>query len=83
MDLELELGISSCRPYPAHYLHSSGQSQPVRSESKILFCGDVGAALLPQGEDYLFVKDFDGHIRFAEGFHRRWMGSNEAKEPVV
>ncbi|HNE21542.1 MAG TPA: MBL fold metallo-hydrolase, partial [Leptospiraceae bacterium] len=21
----------------------------------------------------------DRHIRFAEGFHRRWMGSNEAK----
>lgn len=25
------------------------------------------------------VNDFDTHIKAAEGFHRRWMGSNEAK----
>ena len=25
------------------------------------------------------VEDFSSHIRYAEGFHRRWMGSNEAK----
>jgi flavorubredoxin len=25
------------------------------------------------------VRDFDKHIRHAEGFHRRWMGSTEAK----
>jgi flavorubredoxin len=39
----------------------------------------VGAALLPPEEDELFVRDFDKHIRHAEGFHRRWMGSTEAK----
>ena len=27
----------------------------------------------------LFVENFDAHIKHAEGFHRRWMGSNEAK----
>ena len=27
----------------------------------------------------LAVDNFDKHIRHAEGFHRRWMGSNEAK----
>ena len=27
----------------------------------------------------LFVSDFGSHIKHAEGFHRRWMGSNEAK----
>ncbi|MCB1318706.1 MAG: MBL fold metallo-hydrolase, partial [Leptospiraceae bacterium] len=39
-----------------------------------------GAALLPEGEsNELYVSDFQAHIRFMEGFHRRWMGSNEAR----
>jgi flavorubredoxin len=39
----------------------------------------VGAALLPSADAALMVKDFDEHIRHAEGFHRRWMGSSAAK----
>jgi flavorubredoxin len=35
---------------------------------------------LPDANSSLFVEDFDHHIRFAEGFHRRWMGSNTAKK---
>jgi flavorubredoxin len=35
--------------------------------------------LLPPGQDGLFVEDFDAHVRFAEGFHKRWMGSMTAK----
>ncbi|RKT59306.1 metallo-beta-lactamase superfamily protein [Azonexus fungiphilus] len=64
---------------PAHYLHSSGNFHLYDRQARILFSGDVGAALLPAGEEGLFVDDFDRHIRHAEGFHRRWMGSNEAK----
>lgn len=64
---------------PAHYLHSSGNFHLYDPKAKILFSGDVGAALLPPGEDGLFVEDFDRHIRHAEGFHRRWMGSDKAK----
>jgi flavorubredoxin len=45
----------------------------------MFFSGDIGAALLPEGDDALIVKDFDKHIRHARGFHQRWMGSNEAK----
>jgi flavorubredoxin len=44
-----------------------------------LFSGDVGAAMLPEDCQDFFVSDFGRHIRYAEGFHRRWMGSNEAK----
>lgn len=77
--MDLELGNLKLQAVPAHYLHSSGNFNLYDPKAKILFSGDVGAALLPQGEDYLFVKDFDSHIRFAEGFHKRWMGSNEAK----
>lgn len=64
---------------PAHYLHSSGNLHLHDPKAKILFSGDVGAALLPPEMDGLFVEDFARHIRHAEGFHRRWMGSNEAK----
>lgn len=75
----LHLGRIALQAVPAHYLHSSGNFHLYDQKARILFSGDVGAALLPKGEDDLFVEDFDRHIRHAEGFHRRWMGSNEAK----
>jgi len=77
--MEIALGSLTLDAVAAHYLHSSGNFQLYDRKAKILFSGDVGAALLPPAEDTLFVKDFDKHIRHAEGFHRRWMGSNEAK----
>lgn len=77
--MDLPLGGGLLQAIPAHYLHSSGNFHLYDRTARILFSGDVGAALLPPGEDGLFVEDFDRHIRHAEGFHRRWMGSNEAK----
>jgi flavorubredoxin len=41
--------------------------------------GDIGAALEPPGAG-MFVEDFSTHVRFMEGFHRRWMPSNRAKQ---
>jgi flavorubredoxin len=76
---EISLGRLRLQAVPAHYLHSSGNFNLHDPIAKVMFSGDIGAALLPPGEDDLFVKDFDRHIRHAEGFHRRWMGSNEAK----
>lgn len=76
---ELQVGGLRLQAIPAHYLHSSGNFHLYDPKAKILFSGDVGAALLPPGEDGLFVGDFDRHIRHAEGFHRRWMGSEKAK----
>jgi flavorubredoxin len=75
----IELGSLVLQVIPAHYLHSSGNFNLYDPLAKMLFSGDVGAALLPPGETDLVVKNFDRHIRHAEGFHRRWMGSNEAK----
>lgn len=63
----------------AHYLHSSGNFHLYDPRAKILFSGDVGAAMLPPEEGGLYVENFDRHIRYAENFHQRWMGSNEAK----
>lgn len=77
--MDIALGGLALQAVPAHYLHSSGNFNLYDSRAKILFSGDIGAALLPSGSDALFVTDFDRHIVHAEGFHRRWMGSNEAK----
>ncbi|MEW6513184.1 MAG: MBL fold metallo-hydrolase [Pseudomonadota bacterium] len=76
---DILVGSQRLRAIPAHYLHSSGNFHLYDPQAKILFSGDVGAALLPPDEDGLFVEDFDRHIRHAEGFHRRWMGSEKAK----
>lgn len=75
----IEVGPVALTTVPAHYLHSSGNLQLYDPAAKILFTGDLGAALLPPDEHGLFVKSFDQHIRHAEGFHRRWMGSEQAK----
>lgn len=64
---------------PAHYLHSSGNFNLYDRQARILYSGDIGAALLPADAQGLYVEDFASHIRHAEGFHRRWMGSAEAK----
>ncbi len=58
---------------PAHFLHSPGNFQVYDPCSKILFSGDLGASL---GQDYMFVEDFDDHVKYMEGFHRRYMASN-------
>lgn len=76
--LQIELGQIKLDAIPAHYLHSSGNFHLYDAAARILFSGDVGAALLPPDSDALFVKDFDRHIRHAQGFHQRWMGSKDA-----
>ena len=77
--MEIMLDRLKLQAIPAHYLHSSGNFNLYDAKAAILFSGDIGAALLPEGENDLIVKDFDHHIKFAKGFHSRWMGSNEAK----
>jgi flavorubredoxin len=74
----IPLGGIELEVVPAHYLHSSGNFHLYDARARILFSGDVGAALPPPEEDALFVTDFDRHIRHADGFHRRFMGSKEA-----
>jgi flavorubredoxin len=76
---DIQVGSRRLQAIPAHYLHSSGNFHLYDPLAKILFSGDVGSAMLPPGDDSLFVEDFDRHIRHAEGFHRRWMGPEKAK----
>lgn len=77
---KIEFGGRVLQIVAAHYLHSSGNHHLYYPTAKILFSGDIGAALLPPDHSELFVADFDRHVRFAEGFHKRWMGSRDARD---
>ncbi|MCO4746359.1 MAG: MBL fold metallo-hydrolase [Proteobacteria bacterium] len=71
----IALGNSEVWAIPAHFLHSCGNFHVYDPVSKILYTGDLGASL---GEDYRVVTDFDAHIQYMEGFHRRYMSSTKA-----
>ena len=73
--MKLSLGGQEMLIIPAHFLHSTGNFQLYDPVSKILYTGDVGASL---GNDYTFVSDFDAHLKYMEGFHRRYMSSSKA-----
>lgn len=73
----IDLGGCELAIIPAHFLHSCGNYQVYDPVSKILYTGDLGASL---GMDYWFVDDFDGHLRYMEGFHRRYMTSKKAMQ---
>lgn len=73
-------GSDDIQLIPAHYLHSSGNFSAYDPTAKILFTGDIGAALLPPGHEDIFVEDFDEHVAYMEAFHKRWMPSEEAKK---
>lgn len=63
---------------PAHFLHSEGQINVYDPVSRILFSGDIGAAMLPVDKDYAYVDDFAAHLPYIEEFHRRYMCANRA-----
>ncbi len=59
---------------PAHFLHSAGNLQVYDPISKILYTGDLGAAIV----EYRFVDDFATHAQEMLGFHKRYMASSTA-----
>ncbi len=73
--MRLALGNGELIFLPAHFLHSCGNFQVYDPQSKTLFSGDLGASI---GPDYLEVSDFDAHVPYMEGFHRRYMPSGHA-----
>lgn len=86
---EITIGAATLRIIPAHYLHSSANFHVYDPKAKLLFSGDVGAALLPPGHGaFVDRRDDTGqafaeHISKAEYFHRRWMPSNKAKNDWI
>jgi flavorubredoxin len=61
---------------PTHYMHSPAAWSLFDNRAGIIFTGDVGAAAFPDGEEYLFVEDFQKHTRYIEGFHKKLIVSN-------
>ena len=83
---EIIVGTARMQVIPAHYLHSSANFHLYDPDARVLFSGDVGAALLPPGHSAYVDRRasdegaaFDAHIKRAEFFHKRWMPSNAAK----
>ncbi len=72
--LLVNLGGCELKLIPAHYIHSSGNFQVYDPVAKILYSGDLGASV---GCDNTFVEDFDQHIPFMEGFHKRYIPSSQ------
>ena len=74
---KLNFGKNSLQFLPAHFLHSPGNFSLYDSKSKIVFSGDIGAAILPAINGEKEVTDFDEHSKALEGFDKRYMGSNK------
>jgi len=72
--MKLNLGGCELLIIPAHFLHSAGNFHVYDPVSKILYSGDLGAAMV----DYRFVDDFDAHVDQMIGFHNRYMASATA-----
>ncbi|CAA7613106.1 conserved hypothetical protein [Candidatus Terasakiella magnetica] len=83
--MEISVGGARLRFIPAHYLHSSGNFSVYDPRARILFSGDMGAALVPLDKTggSMFVTDFTSHVQYMDGFHRRWLGSTRARDAWV
>ena len=75
--MRLSVGDAELILLPAHFLHSAGNIQVYDPISKTLFSGDLGASLMPEGQEYQIVEDFDTHIQYMDAFHRRYMPSEK------
>lgn len=73
--MRLPLGAAWVEVVPAHFLHSPGNFQVYDPVSKVLYTGDLGASI---GTEAREVGDFDAHVDYMIGFHRRYMASNRA-----
>ena len=76
MDIALPSG-SRMKCIPAHFMHSPGHFGLFDERSRILFSGDIGAAVFNENDETLFVGDFSAHIPFIQDFHVRYMASNK------
>jgi len=62
---------------PSHFLHTTGCFSFYDPFSKALMSGDIGAAVFGKGSQYIFVEDFEAHVKLMDGFHRRYKASNK------
>lgn len=77
----IRLGGLPLAVVPAHFLHSPGNFHLYDERARILFSADVGASLVPpEARQGMFVENFADHVRYMEGWHRRAMGSERARD---
>jgi len=74
---KLTLGTHVVKFIPAHFLHSPGNFSLYDISSKILFSGDIGAAVRNAVDGEKKVLSFEDHLGALEGFHKRYMGANK------
>ena len=74
---KLKFGSEYIKFIPAHFLHSPGNFSLYDAKSKIVFSGDIGAAIVSTPEAYKKVENFEEHKEHLLGFHKRYMGSNK------
>lgn len=75
--MNLRLGSIDLKAVPAHFLHAEGNFQFYDPRSRILFSGDLAANLGPDDMLDEPVKRLDEVLPFMEGFHKRYMNSNQ------
>lgn len=76
--MAIPLGHSALLAVPGHFLHSEGNFQFYDPVSRILFSGDLGAAMTNAREAGGVVEDFAAHVRLMLPFHQRYMSGNRA-----
>ncbi len=74
---KLKLSAEYVHFIPAHFLHAPGNFSLYDTQSKILFSGDIGAAIVASPQAYKQVTNFENHTKHLLGFHQRYMGSNK------
>lgn len=80
---KLAFGHEHLRFIPSHFMHSPGNFSLYDSKSKILFSGDIGAAIVDVVDGAKEVANFDEHVKHLAPFHKRYMASNRATKAWV
>lgn len=73
----IPLGQCKVAALPAHFMHAEGNFQFYDPVAKILFSGDLGASIVNSAKAAEPVTDFDSHIQYMDGFHKRYIVSGK------
>lgn len=71
--MNIRLGGCEIKALPAHFMHAEGNFQFYDPVAKILFSGDLGTSIVPQELASIPVTNFDEHLRYMTGFHKRYI----------
>ncbi len=72
----MTIGGSTLDFIPSHFAHSPGQFSIYDRESRFLFTGDIGIALMDS--PMLVVDNMEAHVAAMKGVHERLMSSSKA-----